>query len=191
MPPVAFLSRKAAPRVSGSKRFAKQSLAGGGLRLPRIFNWGPMKTLFSREGRHHRRLYHGGNSSVMHTIGAATASPPLVFACSPDWGYTGTRPPLFFDSVKETLQRGFSCRCASIHLPRRARCKRKNAGRKTARCALFAYERGPRQPVLTRLGRLLPGAPDIGGTGAICRRKLEILTCFRGWWAHGLCFCFH
>ena len=98
----------------------------------------------------------------MHTIGAATASPPLVFAYSPDWGYTGTRPPLFFDSVKETLQRGFSCRCASIHLPRRARCKRKNAGRKTARCALFAYDTGAQQETAGKLSLEALGAgPDL------------------------------
>ena len=144
MPPVAFLSRKAAPRVSGSKRFAKQSLAGGGLRLPRIFNWGPMKTLFPREGRHYRGLYHGGNSSVMHTIGAATAAPPLVFACSPDWGYTGTRPPLFFDSVKETLQRGFSCPCGAIHLQSPPqRWKRKRFGAKRHGVPYLLMIRGP------------------------------------------------
>ena len=50
MPPVAFLSRKAAPRVSGSKRFAQQNLAGGGLRLPRIFDRVPMKTRFHGPG---------------------------------------------------------------------------------------------------------------------------------------------
>ena len=38
-----------------------------------------------------------------------------MLGMSPNWG-KGMRPPLFFDSVKETLQRGFSCRCAAIHL---------------------------------------------------------------------------
>ena len=50
MLPVAFLSRSAAPRVCGYKRFAQQNLAGGGLCLPRISKQGPMKTCFHGNG---------------------------------------------------------------------------------------------------------------------------------------------
>ena len=53
------------------------------------------------------------------------------------------RPPLFFDSVKEPLQRGFSCRCGAIHLQSPPRpVEKKTFGRKTALCALFAYDTG-------------------------------------------------
>ena len=53
------------------------------------------------------------------------------------------RPPLFFDSVKEPLQRGFSCPCGAIHLQSPPRpVEKKTFGRKTALCALFAYDTG-------------------------------------------------
>ena len=58
----------------------------------------------------------------------------------------GTRPPLFFDSVKETLQRGFSCPCGAIHLQSPPqRWKRKRFGAKRHGVPYLLMIRGPQQ----------------------------------------------
>ena len=58
---------------------------------------------------------------------------------------------LFGSAKKRTLQRGFSCPCGAIHLPRRARWKRKSAGTRSGAVALRAV-RGSAYRCLLRFG---------------------------------------
>ena len=81
-------------------------------------------------------------------------------------------PILFRQRRKRTLQRGFSCRCAAIHLLRRARWKKKALGRlnPTRMCRV---DRNTRVVVTgaVQTCRLVPVASHSDLTRAVSRRK--------------------
>ena len=84
--------------------------------------------------------------------------------CGTSQGGGETRPPFSLVLPKKTLQRGLSCRFAAIHLPGRARSKRKTLWRtnSTRSC---------------RVGRNT-GVSVVGAVGT-CGVLLE---CALGWW---------